>query len=291
MAVAVAAVASFLAPFSGSATNVALPAIARDFALDAVSLSWVGMAYLLAAAAALLPLGRLADIHGRKRVFTWGVLTYAAASLACALAPTGTLLLAARVLQGLAGAAIFGTNVAILTSVLPPGRRGAALGLNVASVYLGLSLGPFLGGLLTEQAGWRSLFHLGAALGLGLAAVVRRGLQGEWRESRGQPFDASGALLYATGLVALMVGFARLPAPTAVGLAAAGLALLLAGVDGVEQVRTWLRDLGCTHRPEVRDRNVLDQWRILRTSISATCSSASRMSSAGRAVLATIVVR
>ncbi len=230
MAVAVAAVASFLAPFSGSATNVALPAIARDFGLDAVSLPWVGMAYLLAAAAALLPLGRLADIHGRKRVFTWGVLTYAAASLACALAPTGALLLAARVLQGLGGAAIFGTNVAILTSVLPPGRRGAALGLNVASVYLGLSLGPFLGGLLTEQAGWRSLFHLGAVLGLGLAAVVRRGLEGEWRESRGEPFDATGALLYAAGLVALMVGFSRLPALRALGLAAAGLALLLAFV-------------------------------------------------------------
>ncbi len=234
---AVAAVASFLTPFSGSATNVALPSLARDFALDAVSLSWVGMAYLLAAAVALVPLGRLADIHGRKQVFTWGVLTYAAASLACALAPTGTLLLAARVLQGLGGAAIFGTNVAILTSVLPPGRRGAALGLNVASVYLGLSLGPFLGGLLTDLLGWRSLFHLGAALGLGLALVVRRGLAGEWREARGEPFDRAGALLYAAGLLALMVGFSRLPAVRAAGLAAAGLALLCGFVAWERRIR------------------------------------------------------
>lgn len=234
---AVAALASFLAPFSGSATNVALPSIARDFALDAVSLSWVGMAYLLAAATALLPLGRLADIHGRKRVFTWGVLTYAAASLACALAPTGELLLAARVLQGLGGAAIFGTNVAILTSVLPPGRRGAALGLNVAAVYLGLSLGPCLGGLLTEQVGWRSLFHLGALLGLVLAVVVRRGLQGEWRESHGEPFDATGAGLYSAGLLALMYGFSRLPAARAAVLAAAGLALLVGFVAWERRAR------------------------------------------------------
>ena len=155
-----------------------------------MTLPWVGMAYLLPAAVFLVPFGRLADIHGRKRVFARGVLAYAAGSLACALAPSAGALLAARVLQGAGGAAIFGTNVAILTSVLPPGRRGAALGLNVSSVYLGLSLGPFLGGVLTQHAGWRSLFHLSAALGVALAVVVSRGLHGEWAESRGEPFDA-----------------------------------------------------------------------------------------------------
>jgi EmrB/QacA subfamily drug resistance transporter len=230
VAVALAAVAAFLAPFSGSATNVALPAIARELGLDAVELSWVGMAYLLAAAVCLVPFGRLADIHGRRLVFTWGVVAYAAASLACALAPGAAVLLAARVAQGVGGAAIFGTNVAILTSALPAGRRGAALGLNVASVYLGLSLGPFLGGLLTEQAGWRSLFYLSAALGAVLAAVVRRGLRGEWRESRGEPFDAPGAVLYAAALLALMYGLSRLPSPAGGALAAAGVVGLAAFV-------------------------------------------------------------
>jgi EmrB/QacA subfamily drug resistance transporter len=224
--VAVAAVASFLAPFSGSATNVALPSIAREFSLDAVELSWVGMSYLLAAATCLVPLGRLADIHGRRRVFTAGILVYTTASLACALAPSPGLLLAARFLQGVGGAAIFGTNVAILTSVLPPGRRGAALGLNVASVYLGLSLGPFVGGLLTGHAGWRSLFHVSAALGAALAVVVRRGLAGEWRESAGEPFDALGSALYSAGLLALMYGLSQAPSVAALALCASGLALL-----------------------------------------------------------------
>jgi MFS family permease len=184
------------------------------------------MTYLLAAAVCLVPFGRLADIHGRRRVFAAGVLVYAGASLACALAPSAAVLLAARLVQGVGGAAIFGTNVAILTSVLPPGRRGAALGLNVASVYLGLSLGPPLGGVLTEHAGWRSLFHLSAALGAALAVIVHRGLAGEWRESRGEPFDAAGAALYSTGLLSLMYGFSRPPSPGGLSLVAAGLGLL-----------------------------------------------------------------
>lgn len=229
VAVTTAAVASFLAPFSGAATNVALPSIAREFALDAIALSWVGMAYLLAAAVCLVPFGRLADIHGRRRVFLAGIVAYAVASLACAFAPSGALLLAARLAQGIGGAAIFGTNVAILTSVLPAGRRGSALGLNVAAVYLGLSLGPFLGGLLTEHLGWRSLFHLSAALGLVLAGVAGRGLRGEWAESRGEPFDLGGSALYAAGLSLLMYGTSLLPASGA-ELAAGGLVLLAAFV-------------------------------------------------------------
>ena len=134
VAVTVAAVSSFLTPFSGAATVVALPSLGRELQLDAVDLSWVGMAFLLAASACLVPFGRLADIHGRRRVFLWGAAGYALSSIACGLAPTSSVLIAARVVQGIGGAAIFGTNVAILTSVLPPGRRGAALGLNVAAV-------------------------------------------------------------------------------------------------------------------------------------------------------------
>ncbi len=212
LAITVAAIASFLTPFSGAATNVALPSLARDLRLDAVLLSWVGMAFLLAAAVSLVPIGRLADIHGRKRVFSLGVALYALSSFACGVAPDVASLLAARVLQGVGGAAMFGTNVAILTSVLPPGRRGAALGVNVAAVYLGLSLGPVLGGVITEQAGWRSLFLLSGVLGLVLTAVVRFGLRGEWAESRGEPFDAPGTVVYAVAVVTTMYGLSLLPA-------------------------------------------------------------------------------
>jgi EmrB/QacA subfamily drug resistance transporter len=237
VAVTVAAVASFLTPFSGAATNVALPSLGRELDLDAVALSWVGLAFLLAAAACLVPFGRLADIHGRRRVFLCGAAVYALASIACGLAPTASFLISARVVQGVGGAAMFGTNVAILTSVLPPGRRGAALGWNVAAVYLGLSLGPFLGGVLTEHAGWRSLFHLSALLGATVAVVAALGLRGEWAESRGEPFDGAGSLLYAVGLLAVMYGFSRLPSRAGGLLVAGGLVTLLAFADWERRVR------------------------------------------------------
>ncbi len=217
VALVVATLASFLTPFMGSATNVALPAIGREMGLDAVALSWVATAYLLSAAVFLVPFGKLADIHGRKRVFVGGLVVYTVTSALCAVAPSFPFLLAGRVAQGLGGGMIFGTSVALLTSIFPPGKRGLALGVNVAAVYLGLSLGPPLGGLLTQQLGWRSVFLANVALGAVAAAMAARGLVGEWKESPGDRLDGAGAVLYGVGLSALMYGLARLPAATGGG--------------------------------------------------------------------------
>lgn len=225
-ALLVASLASFLTPFMGAATNVALPDIGREFAADAVTLTWVPAAYLLAAAACLVPFGRLADIHGRKRMFTWGLAAYAITSWLSAIAPSIQWLIVARVLQGAAGAMIFGTNVAILTSVFTAQTRGTALGLNVAAVYLGLSLGPFLGGLLTEHLGWRSIFGLNVVLGAIAWAATKVRLAGEWADARGAEFDAAGAALYGAGLVLLMYGLSRLPGTAGAALVAVGLATL-----------------------------------------------------------------
>lgn len=158
VALVVATLASFLTPFMGSAANVALPAIGRELGEGAVALSWVATSYLLAAAVVLLPFGKLADVHGRKRVFVGGLVVYTATSALCALAPSFPVLLAARAAQGIGGGMVFGTGVALLTSIVPVGRRGMALGVNVAAVYLGLSLGPPIGGFLAQQLGWRSVF-------------------------------------------------------------------------------------------------------------------------------------
>jgi len=226
VALVVATLASFLTPFMGSATNVALPAIGREMGLDAVDLSWVATAYLLSAAVFLLPFGKLADIHGRKRVFVGGLLVYTATSALCALAPSFPFLLAGRVAQGLGGGMIFGTGVALLTSIFTPGKRGLALGVNVAAVYLGLSLGPPIGGLLTQQLGWRSVFAVNVGLGGVAAAMAARGLRGEWRESPGDRFDGAGAVLYGAGLCALMYGLGRLPSVRGAGLVALGVAAL-----------------------------------------------------------------
>jgi EmrB/QacA subfamily drug resistance transporter len=224
----VATLSSFLTPFMGASANVALPSIGRELALDAVALSWVASSFLLAAAVALVPFGQLADIHGRKRIFTWGIGVYTLGSALSALSPSAAPLIAARSVQGLGGAMIFGTGVAILTSIFPAGRRGWALGVNVSSVYLGLALGPVIGGLVTEHYGWRVLFGINAGLGVALVAIVVSFLEGEWAGPRGTRFDLAGSALYAIALGALMFGLSR--AQTAAGGAwtAGGLALLAA---------------------------------------------------------------
>lgn len=211
VATIVAAMAAFLAPFVGSAVNVALPAISSEFALDAVSRYWVNIAFLVVAAVFLVPFGKVADLYGRKKVFATGLLIYTMASLLCGLARSAPGLIGGRALQGLGSAMIFGTGVAILTSVFPPGERGQALGLNVAVTYLGLSLGPVLGGILTQQLGWRSIFLAVALLGVGAFVLTLWKLKGEWAEERTEHFDLVGAVIYGLALIALILGLSKLP--------------------------------------------------------------------------------
>jgi MFS family permease len=193
---AVATMTSFLTPFMGSSVNVALPSIGKEFSMNAVSLSWVVSSYLLSAAVFLVPLGRIADIYGRKRVLTYGIIAFTAFSLLLAISNSPLILISLRVLQGIGSAMIFGTGIAILTSVFPVKERGRALGINVASVYLGLSLGPFLGGILTQHFGWRSIFLVNVPIGLAVISMIFWKLKGEWAEAKGEKFDIAGSIIY-----------------------------------------------------------------------------------------------
>ncbi|AKG52848.1 hypothetical protein DGWBC_0160 [Dehalogenimonas sp. WBC-2] len=222
--------ASFLTPFMGSSVNIALPAIGKEFGLDAVNLGWVATTYILAAAVFLLPFGRLADIKGRRLIFTWGLAVYTVTSLAIAFSQSGAQLIALRVAQGVGGAMLFGTGVAILTSVFPPSERGKVLGLNAAAVYTGLSLGPTAGGLLTSAFGWRSIFYASAALALFALFFILTRLKTEWQEASGEGFDLKGAIIYGVALTTLMLGFSELPDPTGfilIGGGAIGMMLFL----------------------------------------------------------------
>jgi MFS family permease len=225
--------AAFLSAFMGSSLNIALPAISAEFAMDAILLSWTPTAFTLAAAMLLVPLGRLADIHGRKRVFILGLLVSAAAYVLAMLVRTGEALIAVRVVQGSGAAMLFATSTAILTSSFAPGERGRVLGINVAAVYTGLSAGPFLGGVLTQNFGWRSIFLAGTILAA-VAAVLAFRIEGEWAEARGEPFDLAGSLIYAVAVAAAMYGLSRLPGFDGGALMLAG-AVGLAGFVGWEQ--------------------------------------------------------
>ena len=231
-ALVAATLASLLTAFTGSSINIALPQIRQDFALDAILLTWVPTSFLLAAAIFLVPIGRVADIHGRKKVFAIGTATFTLASLLAGLSTSAAALLASRVLQGIGSAMISGTGIAILTSVFPPNERGRVLGINVAAVYLGLSLGPPLGGVLTQQLGWRAIFFVTVPLGLVIIAFVLALLDGEWAEARGESFDLAGSGIYALALVALMYGFSQLPDLL-------GAVLIAAGVAGFAGFAAW----------------------------------------------------
>jgi EmrB/QacA subfamily drug resistance transporter len=207
----VTAMASFLTPFMGSSINIALPTIGWEFAASAFSLSWITTAYLLAAAAFLVPVGRLADIHGRRRVFLAGMVGYTTVSLLCGFAVSEAMLIVLRALQGTADALMFATAAAIVTSVYPPEERGRALGVNVASTYAGLALGPFIGGIITQYLGWRSIFYFTTALGLLVIVLTLWKIKDEWAEAAGRRMDWLGGGLYALTLLAVMNGFRLLP--------------------------------------------------------------------------------
>ena len=214
---------AFLIPFMGSSINIALPTIAKQFGMNAASLSWVATSYLLTMGMFLVPFGRLADILGRKKVFLSGISLYTFSCILTALSNSATSLIAFRAIQGIGASMVFGTSVAILTSVFPAEERGKALGINVAATYTGLSMGPFWGGLLTQYLGWRSIFWVNIPLGLVVIGFTFWKLKGEWAEARGERFDVAGTILYCISLVTMIYGVSLLPEKSGVLLAGAGL--------------------------------------------------------------------
>lgn len=219
----VATLASFLGPFMGSSVNVALPTMGREFAMSAVLMSWINTAFLLSAATLTIPFGRLGDIYGRKKIYMTGVCIFTIASVLIALAGSGMAVIVCRVVQGFGASMIFATGMAILISVYPARERGKVLGINVAAVYLGLSSGPFFGGIITQHLDWRFIFWLNLPTGLLLLAVIFFMLKGDWAESNNARFDLVGSGILGLSLLSTMYGFSKLPNTYALYLLAAGL--------------------------------------------------------------------
>jgi len=216
-------ISSFATPFMISGVNIGLPLIGAEFGAGAILLSWLSTSYTLALAVFSLPFGKLADIRGRKRVFVAGTCLFTVASLLCALANSPTMLIVTRVIQGIGAAMVSATSAAIQTSIYPASERGRVLGVNVAAVYLGLSVGPFLGGVMVEALGWRSVFWANVPLELIALALTATRMRGEWVGSPDESFYLAGSMIYGLAVVALMLGFSRLPT-------IAGVWLILAGV-------------------------------------------------------------
>ncbi len=224
---AVIMISSFFNPFMGSAVNIALPSISDDLHMNAVAISWIPMAFLLSAAVSLVPLGKLADIWGRKRMLLYGNIFFTLSTIVCALSVSGDMLIAARIMQGIGSAMALSSGMAIIISAFPPEKRGRIIGWNTTSVYVGLSAAPLLGGLLTKVLGWNSLFYINAIAGILVIAGILYGVKAEWAEARNERFDIIGTLIYIPSMSALMYGFSKLPGSLATMLTVGGAAGLV----------------------------------------------------------------
>ena len=202
-------ITSFITPFMSNAINLAIPAIGLEFGAGQGLMNWVVSGFLLSTAAFLLPFGKLADQIGRKKVFLTGMILLAISALACALSTSLLALILFRALQGFASAMVFGTSMAILTSVIPPQTRGRALGLNSAATYIGLSSGPVLGGLICKVFSWRAVFYFNMLLAVVIIILTLWKLKGEWKGTSSK-LDGGGIVLCILAQALLLFGLTDL---------------------------------------------------------------------------------
>ena len=206
VALIVATFGSFMTPFDGSVVTLALPSIGRELGGDVVSLGWVATAYVLGLTICVIPFGRLADIRGRGRIYALGVALFSLASALCGMAPTLNSLIATRVIQGVAAAMMAGNSIALLTSVFPSSERGKVLGINTGTVYVGLSVGPSLGGFLVEHLGWRSVFYVNVPIGAVVVLLALFKLQREKVDAKAEKMDPIGIVTWGLALSMILLG-------------------------------------------------------------------------------------
>lgn len=223
---------SFIMPFMVAAVNIAIPTMREEFSLEAWVTAWVGTVYFLAIAMVQVPCGRLADIYGRKKLFLIGLLVTILASFLGMFAYSVPLLFISLALMGAGSGIMVNNAIAILTSAFPADMRGRVLGISTAGTYIGLSVGPYIGGVLTRAFGWQSIFVLSAILSVVLLVLVFYALKGEWREAKGERFDIIGSVTYAVAIALFIYGFSSLPDIL-------GIILLVVGIAGLFFFARW----------------------------------------------------
>ncbi|MDF5721739.1 MAG: MFS transporter [Rhizonema sp. PD37] len=189
-----------------SIVNIALPTLVHVFHTNFATIQWVVLSYLLVVTAVVLGAARLGDMLGKKQLYLGGLILFTFSSLLCGLAPGDYWLIGFRALQGLGAVMISALGAAIVTEVFPQSERGRALGIIGAVVSLGVALGPTVGGLLINIAGWRTIFLVNVPIGIFASFVVLRSVPPSIRNNKKQRFDWLGALIMTVILVCFAVG-------------------------------------------------------------------------------------
>jgi EmrB/QacA subfamily drug resistance transporter len=238
----VVSLAAFSSSLIGSSINVALPNISRELKIDATTLPWIATAFFLASAIILLPAGRLGDIYGRRRIFTLGLSVFTLVTLSCAFSNSDLMLILSRAGQGVGNALVISPGVAIISSAYPSNEKGKALGIYLAAVYLGLTMGPLIGGVITEQLGWRNIFFLYLPFGLFCLFLM-------WQmrhipdEGDHGSFDLSGWVISAIAIFAIIYGLTLVPSVTGVWVFIAGLGAVVIFIWWERRTRVPLLDI------------------------------------------------
>lgn len=236
-------IGTFMSALDGSVVNTILPVIRTSLNSDVSAIQWVVAIYLLTVSGLLLTVGRLGDLRGHRIVYLGGFLVFVIGSAMCGMAQNAGQLVAFRMVQAVGAAALQASSPAILTRAFPSTQRGQALGIQATMTYLGLTVGPSLGGWLAQAASWRAVFYINVPVGLLAVALAYRFVPADRRARGEERFDLAGALLFSAGLVSLLLGLNQggnwgwASAPILALLA--GAAVLLAVFVRVENRARW----------------------------------------------------
>lgn len=203
-------IGAFLTPFVTSVVNIALPNIGNALNVGSSMLNWITSSTLLAIAVCVLPTGKISDIFGKRKVMLTGTIILTIASFICGISPSIGFLLFGRILQGIGSAMITTTVITIVFSAFPPNERGKALGINVACTYIGLSLGPIIGGLIINYTSWRGIFFFTLPLGLILIGLLWSIISFDEAVKNTEKFDIKGTLIYGVSIFMIIFGFSNL---------------------------------------------------------------------------------
>jgi EmrB/QacA subfamily drug resistance transporter len=197
-------IGAFMGQVDASMTQMLLPRLERDFAAPLSTVSWVAVAYILAMASLMPIFGRLADMIGRKLLYTGAFVVFVIGSALCGFAPDLPTLIAFRVLQAIGAALLTANSIAIVVTAAGPGERGRALGLQSAAQAIGLGAGPAIGGLILDTLGWHWAFWINVPFGIAGAVLGWLVLPQTKNLHRDSRFDWGGALLIAPALTAVI---------------------------------------------------------------------------------------
>ncbi|MDR0335360.1 MAG: MFS transporter [Methanomassiliicoccaceae archaeon] len=219
-------IAGFISPLLTSMINLAVPSIALEFGISAHDRGWLVMTFFLSSVAFLVPVSRIADLYGKKKLFIIGIIIVLISSLMSPFSSSFSILLIWRIVAGIGTACISSTSISMIAQVYPRAQRGLPLALNTMCIYIGASMGPGLGGILTETFGWQSIFF--SLVPFSVAAFVAiMFFKTDFKTSEGEPFDMKGTMLYGLGVMTLMYGILTLPDRLSPAFIAAGAVLLV----------------------------------------------------------------